>query len=314
MDFTVTLADDAWDEVKGGWRCSALEIPGIKVDGLYVSGRLVDTAQYSINQQLRLIRWAGSRRPTLASVHLQVASALSTQELTARWKKLAILLPVIGSIVAATITATWRDARSREPPPPPAAIQVFAKSNDFLATGGTRQFDTLLLATKREAWFVGTTFYISVDTHRELIKRKLSEGVDLNFLIFDPFGSHAADVARMLDIGVNELNDQCWLGIRTMIGLADDARAGRLPGHLSVKLIDDTLYSRLYLFDPKTTEGSTYYVPQVNQSNSQFLPGFLATNARAAFHVAYFDGVLRAWNGGSAQTLESWRATHPEIH
>jgi len=314
MDFTVTLSDEEWDEVKGGWRCVALEIPGIEVSALYVDGKLVDPAQYNANLQLRLIRWSGSNHPATASLHLKVAAPLSTQELTVRWKKLAILLPVIGGFAAAIITAYLHSAQGESTAADRASIKVYAKSNDFLATGGPLQFDKLLLGTKREAWFVGTTFYISVDAHRELIRKKLTDGVDLNFLIFDPYGAHAPDVARMLDIGANELSDQCLLGIRTMIGLVDASRAGRLPGRLNVRLIDDTVYSRLYLFDPKAPSGSIYFIPQVNQSNSQLLPGFLGMNSQAGFAGAYFDGVLRTWNSANAQSLDSWRTSHPEIH
>jgi|SRR6516164_2531097 hypothetical protein len=41
MDFTITLSKDDWDAVKGGWRCPALQIPGTRVQSIYVDGAAV---------------------------------------------------------------------------------------------------------------------------------------------------------------------------------------------------------------------------------------------------------------------------------
>jgi hypothetical protein len=60
---------------------------------------------YDINHALCLIRWANSDRPRQASAHIQAEKALSTEDLTLRWRKLAIMLPVIGSLVSRTADA-----------------------------------------------------------------------------------------------------------------------------------------------------------------------------------------------------------------
>lgn len=312
------MAPEDWDGVKGGWRCPALEIPGVEVRGMYVEGRVVDPASYSVLRELHIVRWSLGNPPRLAALHLEAAKPLSTQELTSRWKKLAIVLPVVGSLTSVILTAAWKTYFDA---PVPASersndggLSVYLRSNDFLASGGPLRFDSLLGNTKREAWFLGTTFYISIDTHRELIRKKLSEGVDVNFIIFDPYGKRASEVARMLDIGPNELMDQCLLGIRTMIKLADEPRGTRVPGELRIKLIDDVIHSRLYLFDPKAPDGVTYFIPQINQSNSQMLPGFAARNSQSTFTSAYFEGVLRTWNSNTSIALQEWRALHPDVH
>lgn len=315
MDFTITLADDDWDPTRGGWRCPALEIPGAELKQIFVQGKVVDPAQYQVDTKLRLVRWSGLKRPPLAAAHLVLSKALSTQELTARWKKIAIVLPVAGTLAASLIAAEWKPAifSSSMPSSKEENIVVLNKSNDFLATGGAMRFDGALKSAKREVWFLGTTFYITVDTHRDLIRKKLAEGVDINFIIFDPFGSNAQQVASMLDIGLNELMDQCLLGIRTMIKLADESRGAKFPGELRIRLVNQVAYSRLYLFDPKSNEGTTYFIPQVNQSNSQMLPGFLVKNATAHYATAYFDGVQRTWNGSETLSLSDWRKKHPEV-
>ena len=114
MDFTITLSNDDWDRSKGGWRCPALQIPGVQVKNVYVDGTALDEKLYDVNTSLLLIRWSQPTHPRQAAVHLQVDKALSTEELTLRWKKLAIVLPVVGSIAAGLITAIFKDA-PREP-------------------------------------------------------------------------------------------------------------------------------------------------------------------------------------------------------
>src|SRR5437868_4114260 len=138
MDFTITLSNDDWDPLKGGWRCPALQIPEIQVKNVYVDGTAVDEKLFDVNAALLLIRWSQPTHPRQAAVHLQVDKALSTEELTSRWKKLAIVLPVVGSVAAALITAVVKDTpKMPSPAPKPAKrdiARIFERSNDFLST------------------------------------------------------------------------------------------------------------------------------------------------------------------------------------
>ena len=109
--FTVTVDDRDWDLNMGGWRCPALEIPGSQVDALYVSGARVDSAWYEVLREHSLIRWIRQDRPAQAVVSIALTEELSTQELTSKWKKLAIVLPVVSSILVALIGgafALWK--------------------------------------------------------------------------------------------------------------------------------------------------------------------------------------------------------------
>ena len=218
MDFTITLSKDDWDSVKGGWRCPALQIPGTRVQSIYVDGAAVDPKYYEVNNALSLIRWSPDARPKQASVHIHADKALSTEELTLKWRKLAIILPVAGSLAAALITAVVAplfkapsvgvEGKSKAP-----FLKIFERSNDFLATGDSHQFPSLLKAAKREAWFVGTTFYITTDQYHDQLLSKLSEGVDLNFLILSPDGAALGKVAQLLGVQEKELLDNCTSGI-----------------------------------------------------------------------------------------------------
>lgn len=317
MDFTVTLSNDDWDRSKGGWRCTALQIPEIQVKNIYVDGTAVDEKLYDVNTVLLLIRWSQPTHPRQAAVHLQVDKALSTQELTSRWKKLAIVLPVVGSVAAALITALFTEA-SKAPSPSPVPgkkeiARIFERSNDFLATGNKQQFPSLLKQAKREAWFVGTTFYISADQYHDVILNKLAEGVDLNFLVLSPNGDAVGKVAHLLGVTEKELASDCLSGIRILGRTAEEGQKANYPGTLRVRIIDEPVQTRLYFFDPKADEGYVYFIPQMNGTNSQTLPGFLVENSVAPYHSTYFTGLLRMWNDPGTKSLEAWAAAHPDL-
>jgi hypothetical protein len=78
-----------------------MHIPGAEVKEVYVNGVAVDKKLYEAKTHLALVRWAGEARPKSA-VHIHAGKALSTQELTLRWKQLAIVLPVAGASLAGT--------------------------------------------------------------------------------------------------------------------------------------------------------------------------------------------------------------------
>jgi hypothetical protein len=316
IDFTITLSKDDWDAVKGGWRCPALQIPGTCVQGIYVEGSAIDPKHYEVNHVLCLIRWGPDAHPKQASVHIHAEKALSTEELTIKWRKLAIILPVVGSILTAIITSivaplfktSYVDLEGKSKTP---ILKIFDRSNDFLASGDAYQFPSLLKRAKREAWFVGTTFYITTDQYHDQLLSKLADGVDLNFLVLAPEGQAVSRVARLLGVAEKELVDNCMSGLRTLNRISSDARTAKVTGALRVKIVDEPLQTRLYLFDPRTPAGHSYYIPQLNGTNSQTLPGFLASNSDADYLSAYFTSVLKMWNDSEAKTLEDWKSSHP---
>jgi hypothetical protein len=316
MDFTITLSSSDWDVTRGGWRCPALQIPGTTLQSVYVDGVAVDTKLYEVNPDMALIRWSGATHPGQAVVHLKAEKTLSTEELTLRWRKLAILLPVIGTLLTALVAGAihFLDAPASSAPGSAVGIvKLFERSNDFLATGDQNQFPSMLKKAKREAWFVGTTFYISADQYHDVILSRLADGVDLNFLVLSPVGDGVGKVAHLLGVTEKELSADCASGIRILARTAKEAQAANYPGTLRVKIVDEPIQTRLYMFDPKADEGYLYFIPQLNGTNSQILPGFLVRNSTASYHSVYFNGVLKMWNDPAAQTLDAWSAAHPEM-
>ena len=122
--FSIRLTSDDWDEVMHGWRCSALNVPGAIVEAVYVEGTRIDTARYEVLIQNTFIRWIASDQPPRVAVSIRLTEALSLGKETERWKRLAIILPVLATVLAAIITG---------------AATYFAK------TGDARTADTSML-------------------------------------------------------------------------------------------------------------------------------------------------------------------------
>lgn len=98
--YTARLTQADYEESVGGWRCPVLMLPGVKVRALYVNSRQVDESSYAI--KAGHIRYSGDR-PAEATALIELGGALAESQ---RWKLLAIVLPVVGSIAAALIAAT----------------------------------------------------------------------------------------------------------------------------------------------------------------------------------------------------------------
>jgi len=103
--FTVTVGESDWRGDLSGWNCSALAIPGAALEEVYAQDAKVDSACYEALGDLNLIRWRhGTRAPKKAIVTIRLKKELSTQELTLRWRKLAIVLPVLATLVLGSLT------------------------------------------------------------------------------------------------------------------------------------------------------------------------------------------------------------------
>jgi hypothetical protein len=103
--FTTRLTADDWDEAMHGWRCQVLNVPGAIVEAVYVEGARIDTARYEVLSQNTFIRWMAPDQPQRAAASIKLTEALSLGKDTERWKRLAIILPVIATVAAAAITA-----------------------------------------------------------------------------------------------------------------------------------------------------------------------------------------------------------------
>jgi hypothetical protein len=103
--FTVRLTQEDWDSERTAWRCPALAIPKAEVSDLFADGNRIDKEKYKIIEGPPSIRWTSSNPPARVTAQIQLPEELTLISETDRWKKLAIALPVVASIVVALIGA-----------------------------------------------------------------------------------------------------------------------------------------------------------------------------------------------------------------
>lgn len=96
----VTITPSDWDKRIGGFRCSALSLPSAEIKDIFVSGGRINPDDYNISDDRQYIRWNGEKPTKQVVVEIRITKELSTRELTLKWKKAAILLPIIASIAS----------------------------------------------------------------------------------------------------------------------------------------------------------------------------------------------------------------------
>jgi hypothetical protein len=101
---TIRLTNEDWDDAMRGWRCPVLSIPGAIVEAVYVEGNRVDTGRYEVLTPNTFVRWITPDQPQRVALSIKLTEALSLDSETERWKRLAIVLPVLATIVAASIS------------------------------------------------------------------------------------------------------------------------------------------------------------------------------------------------------------------
>ena len=122
--FTVSLTQNDWDKVLGGWRCPVLKIPGAEVNRLYANGSQLDEAWYRPEPNQQLIRWARSDSPPdSAALAVTLTKDLVATEKRDFWKTLALFVPVLAAAVSALggYAAATSGANAKQKPPAAAA-------------------------------------------------------------------------------------------------------------------------------------------------------------------------------------------------
>jgi hypothetical protein len=133
ISFSVTLTARDWDPNLGGWRCPALRIPGSVIDALFDKGSRVDSSWYEPLPEHGMVRWVrDDDHPHEPTILLKLTQELSTRELTTRWKKLAIVLPVIATVLAAVVSGSVTYFAAK-----PRSAEVTPKKGDQGTVGPT---------------------------------------------------------------------------------------------------------------------------------------------------------------------------------
>lgn len=189
-------------------------------------------------------------------------------------------------------------------------IKYYRHSNDFLP-----QLDDELKKSQQEIWFVGTNFNISAGERRDTILKKLGEGLTVKYLIFDPHSDQMANLALDFNQSPEELKSECEKGIQSILELRksweEAAKNSSRPGSLQVRIFIVHPHARFYIFDPRRSQGTTFFIPYVHKVDSPGAPGYLLENIDTGVAQAYFAGLLKQWN--ESVSLETYLASHPEF-
>lgn len=122
--FKLRLTKDEWDPELRGWYCSALKIPGAVVKEIYSGGQPVNRNLYRIDQTNEIIQWLSGDPPETIAVIVTLTVELSTEAETAKWKKLAIVLPVLATVLSPLLVALFNYATSEPKKPVPDCVST----------------------------------------------------------------------------------------------------------------------------------------------------------------------------------------------
>lgn len=178
-------------------------------------------------------------------------------------------------------------------------VDYYSRANDFVY-----RMPHYIDTAKQDVWLVGVNFYITVPEQKDRFLARLRAGVDVRFLVFNFLSPHVGEVAEGFGTTKASLMAEC---VSTMEGLVDihtKAEGERLNGRFEVRLTDSEPRTRFCLFDRRSENGFTYFVPHVGRNNSPNLPGFLARNVEAGIAQDYIRSVEVLW--GESTPLSDW--------
>jgi len=177
------------------------------------------------------------------------------------------------------------------------------RANDFLS-----YIHMFIDEAKKEIWFVGVNFFVTAPQYKPLLIRKLSIGVNIKFLIFDPLSPSLSEVAKGFSNSEEEFYYQCASTVASLQEIdaawRRDQKRNPQSGKLEIRLSVTEPKSRFYFFDPELSTGFTYHVPHVHMQDSPNLPGTLHRNEKREIVSIYADGVKKLWE--ESEKYEDW--------
>ena len=87
---------------KHAWRFPLLRISDLEIEEIYANGDLQANDRYEEDRDLEIIIWRGQRKPYPddITVHFKLPKTLPKKEDKEFWQKLAIILPVVATIMS----------------------------------------------------------------------------------------------------------------------------------------------------------------------------------------------------------------------
>lgn len=221
-------------------------------------------------------------------------------------------ITITGAIGFATGLINWKPTVVSESPCQGSdfiCLKYYPDSNEFLRIRDTGLLSHISKA-QEEIWFVGVAFHVTLSDGdiRKLLLQKLTDGVSVKFLIYDPTSPNLPLVAQRYGREhARNLASDSGTTIKYLSEIYDTARARKLKKNLEIKLYRDIPQSRLYIFDRNNPNGHTYFIPHIGQYRSPELPGYLFQNESVA--KEYRAAVISLWDGSEdagVSTFEAW--------
>ena len=150
-----------------------------------------------------------------------------------------------------------------------------------------------------EIWFCGTNFHITAVDDRILIINKLKQGVNVNYLIFNPNSKNAEVAAKSFNQSVDEFKGECLQGLKSLMVIKREWEKLRTsvnkPGELRIRYHDEIPKLRAYIFDPNNSDSESFYILYMYLTNSPELPGFQFKNYTDGVFMDYFACIKKLW-------------------
>lgn len=173
-------------------------------------------------------------------------------------------------------------------------ISFSKKSNDYLG-----ELSKLITESRDEMLFFGTNFRITVEDKREDLLKKLSEGVNIKYLVMNPYSNRLDILASDFDMDIEKLRSEGLDNLQGLVILdkrwSEIKNRSQNPGTLEVRFFDASPKMRAYFFDGSSGHGRAYLVPYMNKLNSSQSPGYLFTISKDGIAEIYLAGIRKLW-------------------
>lgn len=159
-----------------------------------------------------------------------------------------------------------------------------------------------ILEAKKEIWFFGTNFRISLPDYQDMIIGKILEdnSFAVYFLVFNYNNDRLAELADDFSQTEQELRRECVDGLKSLLSLknklVNDSKNSSMTNQISIRLSNSFPRMRAYIFDPNEQKQYSIFIPYINAVDSPYLPAYLCKNVNDGISKAYFAGIKREWS------------------
>ena len=254
----ITFHPRDWDEVRQGWRCPLLDIPGTEIEELTAKGSLLAVADYEVDKPNKLVRYTGNQRPRTVVAKVSMPPDVVPKETAERLQFWKIVLPFIASVlsIAATIAAvflkSYLDGDSQGPSSGKMeGVQSISSSSvDALALVGpliensTKQ-TTLTLA--------GINFHITADDRDDELIEAARRGCKIRVLVMAPSNDLMNRYGQEYNHDDPDFSNECASSLRDLMRIRSSVKeireSGNANGSFDVRVLNFIPGHRVYLLN-----------------------------------------------------------------